>query len=1386
MASENGAVIKRHNPVDSICRKIKTIQMRDQESNPTLQIPKFQSRSYDSPQTSIKKNLEVALKNRTVKVSEKSSATLFSPDSVSSQHAQYLSPSLKWNADPHLIHSPSVTLNKGRAGNQWPLCHAQSCSTPLGRRKGLHSTFPQTLVSSVEFKNLICEDHNKSASHNSGSYVLDQKFEQDALPSPVERRLSLNRKGRGMRCVFENKTEMTEVSLICEEDLLNSIFHACDIQRRGKVSVSKVMDYLRYTTSRGTEDSGLDELCNMLDPEKKDISMDLDTYHAIMKEWIEDCRNKGCERTAREETVDAEDSMFKLHESMIAARRASGMNVTSGSLEALGGDMSKGDLETSDLITCVADLQFNNQKLQEQYCKLKMAMENMEEVNNRLMEENEELHNQAKSAQQAIARAKSLKDELEEMKTNLNLSEEKSAKILAQNKQLEKDNLLYIHKIASLQEETIKGALDLDGLREKTEELFRNNAELQMQLQEYENLLASKDTDLHKKQLHIEELKSSLVEYTSITETLRTEKAKLTSSIQQMQQELISDDFRSSAAYKYKHNIMEQMNCLLSELEFAQQSPEVNGSGWMYSFGHTTLDETLDREVLLLMQGPGPQQVEELKTSIQILQEDASGIADLLVSSFQQTAESEINQILEIIRRELKEKRDYWIEKLGLLEKQCASLGQEFIKMAGNLRRTRTEQFYMKKELSSRLHEVETLKILQQEAVEKADTLECQLQQATRQLEDAYKQVSEQDGVLCSAQKAAESLQGKLEEVITEQQNLQALNTSLSNTCQALQQKVKEQTTIQSLREKLSEGHLCGLCKKCCYKRFLIKDHCWHRRHWTSKAPCWYTRLLDALTLEGLHSDTRLHTICTCVEASAWYKFETEDLRKECVSDNVLLNTHTCHLFSGIQSDVDLPCVKMETVFSKESIEEQPSEVELEPSGNITQRGVHSTSVPISSDTSLVHEIDHLSTILDKQTLPWNILKPDLESKEMKAGSEQTPGEFTKSPYKSSEGYSTCSAPLQSSRKVKFDTKDMGSTSEKETEAEFLRLSLSFTCDLFTLEKRLQLEQRSRDLAEENLKKEISNCLKLLESLTSICEEEHQSQEIIKKLEKSLEFLDHHTARVARRAEMLGAIHQESRVSKAVEVMIQHVENLKRMYVKEHAELEELKKILQQNERSFGSLGERDESQNKFPSSLSSKPSSLRRVSISSSPKNTGNSGSDLPLAQLPEGTGIEENDDKLNRRSNSWRLMGSKQNEKRPSLQRLNSTRVWAEHEEAQSIKECEHSSELPDPEIKEEKARKLSLAGKHAPNIKVYSVFNKLSLWASGFKTSFFKINATLWVSLLLVLLLAAFISFLTGLSFQKHVDAAPVGTGDAWTSLQQLLWPYAGLRHNGQPPV
>lgn len=59
-------------------------------------------------------------------------------------------------------------------------------------------------------------------------------------------------------------------------------------------------------------------------------------------------------------------------------------------------------------------------------------------------------------------------------------------------------------------------------------------------------------------------------------------------------------------------------------------------------------------------------------------------------------------------------------------------------------------------------------------------------------------------------------------------------------------------------------------------------------------------------------------------------------------------------------------------------------------------------------------------------------------------------------------------------------------------------------------------------------------------------------------------------------------------------------------------------------------------------------------------------------------------------------------------------------------------------------------------------------------------------LWLWLAMVVVLAALLALLASLVMQPAVDAAPVGTGDSWMTIQQLLWPYTGLRHNGQPPV
>lgn len=94
---------------------------------------------------------------------------------------------------------------------------------------------------------------------------------------------------------------------------------------------------------------------------------------------------------------------------------------------------------------------------------------------------------------------------------------------------------------------------------------------------------------------------------------------------------------------------------------------------------------------------------------------------------------------------------------------------------------------------------------------------------------------------------------------------------------------------------------------------------------------------------------------------------------------------------------------------------------------------------------------------------------------------------------------------------------------------------------------------------------------------------------------------------------------------------------------------------------------------------------------------------------------------------------------------------------------------------------ANYLSLQEKDKDCLLFFCRYTRVLSWASCLRTSkAFCIYATTAV------LFAFLSSLILGLSFQRPVDAAPAETGDAWTSVQQLLWPYIGLRHQGPPPV
>uniref|UniRef100_A0A3P8WBM4 Lymphoid-restricted membrane protein n=1 Tax=Cynoglossus semilaevis TaxID=244447 RepID=A0A3P8WBM4_CYNSE len=940
------------------------------------------------------------------------------------------------------------------------------CSTPTAQAKDSpYFTFtrgPQSESEEQTRSPLLSRTFTPS--HNSMSYNLNF-CSSDATTNPMEcdlpypalvvKRLSM---GDGVSMASERKKEnMAEISLICEENLLDTIFHACDTQRRGKVYVSHIVDYLRHTTSRSSGDSGLDELCNMLDPEHKDVSIDLDTYHAVMREWIDDCRNS-----------TTQDSV-KLKE-RLSARRSLLLNMTSGSLEAFGGEASRVEFETSELVYCVADLQMCNQKLEEEVRKLKQVVEGMEDANQKLAEENEELRNQARVQQQLAQKEKLLKEEVEEMKATLSCTEEGRARASAHSKNVEKENQELIAKIASLQEENFKVSVETEDLQRRITELCDTNADLQVQIHSFDSVVSDKETVVQEVSTFF-----GLI-------LLRADKNKLESQMQLIHPDLVGAGLSLSLAYRLNQS---SSGSLQTELALAQSPLEVSHvMDHLSSNMNITspLDETLDREVFLLMQGPSPDHMAlEFKS---------------LLNKLVTTSSDRATNV------QLDARRSDWAVSLDQLAQYTDSLEKELIKMASNMRRSRTE----------------------------------------------------------------------------------ILHLSVSWTFE-----------VTSLKK---------------------------------KRPC----LLQMLRL----------------------------------------------IFSGcVFPSVSLLPVLVE---EEESVQESSAKV---PAGEANMAGK-----------------------------------------------------------KKKKNLHMCTTTLFSC-----------------FQAEFQRLALGFKCDMFTLEKRLRLEERSRDLAEENVRREVSSCQGLLQALIPLCEDDTQSMEIIQRLQKNLDILIQSMTRVSSRSEMLGAIHQENRIGKAVEMMIQHVENLKRMYTKEHAELLELRQTMLQNERSFGSQTEKDDFRGK-------KQTASQYYKVSTKRSFFFLSLSFIHDLQSKPQDLSDADTERLTRRS-PWNMTGK--NMARPPLKRFVSSAAWVDTEEPSVMMKGPSPSSSPtsaDPGIVQSLSQSLMSSRAAAAAV------------ARG--------SRGLWLWLALLLVLAGLLALLASLVMQPVVDAAPVGTGDSWMTIQQLLWPYTGLRHNGQPPV
>lgn len=193
MASARKITDKRHNPVESICRKIRAIQKREESLDPIGQIIKYQSSSFDSPQTNSRKDFEEVLKKMVVAPgplpntrfshSEKDDAFISSPQIMSPK-----TPSVSRLHSPENATYSVPFINSENLSRPRPQSSQPSTSLVSQTRKGEH-------FSNKNLNNYSSEN-NLSALKLDFDPTSDKNSQCFASQDSVGKTFSLNEAGK--------------------------------------------------------------------------------------------------------------------------------------------------------------------------------------------------------------------------------------------------------------------------------------------------------------------------------------------------------------------------------------------------------------------------------------------------------------------------------------------------------------------------------------------------------------------------------------------------------------------------------------------------------------------------------------------------------------------------------------------------------------------------------------------------------------------------------------------------------------------------------------------------------------------------------------------------------------------------------------------------------------------------------------------------------------------------------------------------------------------------------------------------------------------------------------------------------------------------------------
>jgi len=211
---------------------------------------------------------------------------------------------------------------------------------------------------------------------------------------------------------------------------------------------------------------------------------------------------------------------------------------------------------------------------------------------------------------------------------------------------------------------------------------------------------------------------------------------------------------------------------------------------------------------------------------------------------------------------------------------------------------------------------------------------------------------------------------------------------------------------------------------------------------------------------------------------------------------------------------------------------------------------------------------------------------------------------------------------------------------DQDIENKFTSLSLAFKTDKLTLTNRLELQQRQRDIAEKNIDVEIAQLKKEVEELSQVCLD-GEAREVLKKIQQQVDVVKQTAERISSSAEVYGAVQQEARIARAVEIMLMYVDNLKRNCEREHTELEESRKLLAANNLSVEDQWRSNSGLEVSSSPTIGRPNSRgRSVSVihpnQGSPTNTLGAALNSPKTRRASHQPIQQSPSKISSAANS------------------------------------------------------------------------------------------------------------------------------------------------------